>query len=70
MDVLVTCEYEEYPIKNEGAGELITSLLASLLAHLGQRLICELIVYICTCIRRPSVRRQYFRTISRLKQYA
>ena len=50
MNVLVTCKYEEDPIKNEGA-----RVLTTFLAHLSRRLIHvgELIIY--KGIRRPSV---------------
>ena len=43
-------------------GEVILMSIHKFLAHLSQRLICELIVY--TGIRRPSVVRQYFQTTS------
>ena len=35
MDVLVTCEYEEYPIKNEGA-RVVTTLYINILDAQGQ----------------------------------
>ena len=35
MDVLVTCKYEEYPIKNEGA-RVVTTLYINFLDAKGQ----------------------------------
>ena len=35
MDVLVTCKYEEYPIKNEGA-RVVTTLYINILDGKGQ----------------------------------
>ena len=35
MDVLVTCKYEEYPIKNEGA-RVVTALYINILDAKGQ----------------------------------
>ena len=35
MDVLVTCKYEEYPIKNEGA-RVVTTLYINILDAKGQ----------------------------------
>ena len=35
MDVLVTCKYEEYPIKNEGA-RVVTTLYINILDTKGQ----------------------------------
>ena len=35
MDVLVTCKYEEYPIKNEGA-RVVTTLYINILDAEGQ----------------------------------
>ena len=35
MDVLVTCKYEEYPIKNEGA-KVVTTLYINILDAKGQ----------------------------------
>ena len=35
MDVLVTCKYEEYPIKNEG-GRVVTTLYINILDAKGQ----------------------------------
>ena len=35
MDILVTCKYEEYPIKNEGA-RVVTTLHINILDAKGQ----------------------------------
>ena len=44
MDVLVTCKYEEYPIKNEGA-RVVTTLYINILDAKGQITQESVVVY-------------------------
>ena len=44
MDVLVTCKYEEYPIKNEGA-RVVTTFYINILDAKGQKTQESVVVY-------------------------